>query len=258
MKLQLAQNNLVLLPGIDGAGSLFSSFVNALPPECSPVVVSYPPDQVLDYSHLVPRIREVIPWNNPFTIVAESFAGPLALKFAAIQPQDVRAVVLVCSFVTNPLHPMLKWVASLLRSTWVQKHPPEGILRKFLTGQNATPALLDQVKTAIQSVKPAVLAHRFRTVLEGDERQSLRSCRQPILYLLGKQDALVGRRGWSEIKKLRPDAKCVVLDGPHMLLQSRPREAALAVTEFLEHVDQHGSYPRIAVASSPALAHQSR
>lgn len=43
---------LVLLPGMDGTGSLFSDFVAALGELVKPVVVDYPLEQVLDYLQL--------------------------------------------------------------------------------------------------------------------------------------------------------------------------------------------------------------
>ncbi len=254
MKLRLAQNNLVLLPGIDGTGSLLSTFANALPPEFSATAVTYPPDEALHYDELVPRIREAIPWGNPYSIVAESFAGPLALKFAASQSANVQAVILVGSFVTNPLPSMLKWLTNFLKPRWWKKSPPEHVLRKFFVGEDATPALVDQLSASLETVKPAVLAHRVKMALETDSREALKKCPAPVYYLLGKQDALVGKRGWAEIKRARKDAKCTVIDGPHMLLETRPRETALAVAEIVNNLEDQ---TRFLLRSSALAAHQS-
>jgi pimeloyl-[acyl-carrier protein] methyl ester esterase len=256
MKLRLAQNNLLLLPGIDGTGELFSSFTNALPPEFTSYMVAYPPDRIVDYGNLVPAIREIMPWGNPYTIVAESFAGPLALQFAAAQPDNVRAIILVCSFASNPLSPLVRWFASFLNAGWLKKRPSDKVLRKFFLGMDATQALVDQVGTALQTVKPAVLANRVKMVLDCDARQPLKACRKPIFYLLGKRDVLVGKRGWAEIKRTRLDAQCTVLDGPHMLLQAKPREAALAVVDIVNNLEDQFTESRIAPGSTPAPAHQ--
>ena len=255
MKLRLAQNNLVLLPGIDGSGSLLSTFANALPPEFSVTAVTYPPDDPLGYEDLIPRVREAMPWGNPYTIVAESFAGPLALKFATLHPSNVQAVILVSSFVANPLPAMLKWVTSFLKPRWWQKALPEHVLRKFFVGEDATPALIDQFGTALKVVKPAVLAHRVKSALETNARGTLKSCPMPIYYLLGKRDALVGKRGWAEIKRVRKDARCTSIDGPHMLLEARPRESAIAIADIVNGLQIQS---RISFASTPMAAAQSR
>ncbi len=255
MKLRLAQNNLVLLPGLDGTGSLLTTFANALPPEFSVTAVTYPPDQPLTYDELVPRIREAIPWGNPYAIVAESFAGPLALEFVAAHPSNVQAVILVGSFVTNPLPSMLKWVTSFLKPRWWQKAVPEHILRKFFVGEDATPALVNQFSTALQNVKPSVLAQRVKMALATDARAAVKSCPVPVYYLLGKRDALVGKRGWAEIKRARKDAVCTVIDGPHMLLEARPRESAVAVSDIANTFQDHS---RIKLGSRSMVVHQSQ
>ena len=255
MKLQLAQNNLVVLPGIDGSGSLLTTFANALPPEFSVTAVTYPAEEALTYDDLVPRVREAMPWGKPYTIVAESFAGPLALKFVTLHPSNVQAVILVSSFVVNPLPTMLKWATGFLKARWWQKALPEQVLRKFFVGEDATPALMDQFNTALKAVKPAVLAHRVKSALDTNARATLKTCPVPIYYLLGKRDALVGKRGWAEIKRSRPDAKCTAIDGPHMLLETRPRESAIAVGDIVKNLQDQA---RIALASSPMAAAHSR
>ena len=54
---------LVLLPGMDGTGSLFSDFVAARGELIQPVVVAYPPQQVLDYAQLDVYVRERLLWR---------------------------------------------------------------------------------------------------------------------------------------------------------------------------------------------------
>ena len=60
---------LVLLPGMDGTGSLFSQFVAALGAPIKPVVVAYPPDQVLDSVQLEAHARERLPASEPFVLL---------------------------------------------------------------------------------------------------------------------------------------------------------------------------------------------
>src|SRR6266481_4704724 len=115
MRLKMVQNHLVLLPGLDGTGELFAPFLGSLNNHFTTSVVSFPRDQLLNYQQLIPRIREVIPWDEPYTVLAESFAGPLALQFCAVQPENVKALVLVASFVCNPVHPLLEWARFLVK-----------------------------------------------------------------------------------------------------------------------------------------------
>jgi hypothetical protein len=58
--------SLVLLPGMDGTGDLFAQFISALGEEYEITVVSYPPDQPLDYSALERIIYSRLPHDRPF------------------------------------------------------------------------------------------------------------------------------------------------------------------------------------------------
>jgi len=234
MRLKMVQNHLVLLPGLDGTGSLFASFCHALSECFTPTVVSYPGDKLLNYQQLIPRIREVMPWEQSHILVAESFAGPLALQFAAAQPEHVKAIVLVASFVRNPIHPLLEWARFLVKDSWLQKPLPESMLKKFFAGEDCPSGLAGQILEAIRSVRPDVLAHRVRMVLQTDASALLRSCEKPILYLAGTQDKIVGKRGLETIRSIKPDVACVEIDAPHLLLQRKPIEAATAIQRFLQ------------------------
>src|SRR5437667_542141 len=131
MRLKLVQNHLVLLPGLDGTGELFAPFVNCLDNHFTTTVVSYPGDQLLNYQQLIPKIREVIPWGEPYTLVAESFSGPLALRFCEAQPESIQAIVFVASFVTKPIHPLLEWARFVVKDSWLKKPLPKSALKKF-------------------------------------------------------------------------------------------------------------------------------
>ena len=74
---------LVLLPGLDGTGTLFADLVSELPQTLKINVARYPTQTFLSYSELIPWVEKAIPSNRSFLLVAESFSTPLAVKFAA-------------------------------------------------------------------------------------------------------------------------------------------------------------------------------
>ena len=57
----LSPKTLVLLPGLDGTGNLFTDFVAALPPTLIARTVRYPADRFLTYTDLLTYLRDVIP-----------------------------------------------------------------------------------------------------------------------------------------------------------------------------------------------------
>jgi pimeloyl-[acyl-carrier protein] methyl ester esterase len=93
----------VLLPGLDGTGELFQSFLKVLPSSLTPQVVSYPTEQYLTYKELASLVRSVLLPQEPFVLLGESFSGPLSIKVAALSPPNLRAIILWASFVSNPV-----------------------------------------------------------------------------------------------------------------------------------------------------------
>src|SRR5260221_7491714 len=202
MRLKMVQDHRVLLPGLDGTGDLFAPFVQSPGNNFTCHVVSYPRAELLNYQQLMPRIRGVMPWDQSYTLVAESFAGPLALQFAAAQPEHIKAIVLVASFASNPIHPLLEWARFLVKDSWLQNPLSHSMLKKFFFADDCPSGLAGQILESIRSVRSDVLAHRLRLALETDVSQLLRSCEKPILYLAGTHDKIVGKRGLEGIRAI--------------------------------------------------------
>lgn len=231
------QHHLLLLPGLDGSGALFEPLLEVLPSTIDATVVSYPPDRTLDYRQLLPSVREVMPWDCEVVIVAESFAGPLALRVAHAQRPNVRAVVLCASFVSNPVAPgPLRWATSFLTRHWLDCEPTHSVVRSNLLGHAAPDAMVDRAVQAMRSVKQEVYQHRVQMIREADARRDLETCQRPILYLQAEDDAFLGRQAMEEIRRLKPDVKCVTVPGPHLLLQRHPEAALEAIRNFLNEL----------------------
>ena len=100
-------------------------------------------------------------------------------------------------------------------------------------GESASDLLVESVTTALRSLKPEVWSARADMVLSADARQALQVCDKPILYLQAAEDQFVASSALDEIRRLKPSVKVVTIPGPHLVLQSRPREAAEAIKSFL-------------------------
>lgn len=222
---------LVLLPGLDGTGTLFKPLLAHLPPEVRPLVVAYPTQERLGYEELLPRVLDALPRSEPFVILGESFSGPLAIMAAARSPAALRGVVLCASFVRNPL-PVPARLKYLVRGLYFRA-TPEFARSWALLGRYATPELRRVLCEAIDAVSPDVLTHRARSVLEVDVRHELESCRVPVLYLRGTHDRVVGRRNGDEVATLCSSARVVEIPASHFVLQAQPAAATAAVSEFL-------------------------
>ncbi|WP_437619060.1 alpha/beta fold hydrolase [Sorangium sp. So ce1151] len=232
---------LLLLPGLDGTGALFAPFLEALPADIAPEVVSYPADRALDYDALEALVAERLPADGPYALLGESFSGPLALRLACRRPGGLVGVVLVATFVTNPVW-LVPSLARHLVGAWLfRRRPPAFVARRYLVGAGASAAWLERFAANAETVDPAVMAARVREVLTVDARALLQRCAAPLLYLGAAGDALVPPRVLRELCRLRPDLECATVEAPHLVLQLAPEESARAVEGFLRRAaGRHG------------------
>lgn len=225
--------HIILLPGMNGTGQLFEPLKAALAPRFVAHVVSYPPDEKLDYRQLIPFVERAVPRSEPYMIVAESFSGPLAIEYASARPENLMGLVLCASFVANPLPVGLRWLRIFARESLIRRRLPESLIRHFLVGRDCPSDLVESVRAAIQAVHPSVLAYRLRLILDSNLRDKLRSIEVPTLYIAGSRDRLIGRRGLAQVSPLIPDVSTAILEGPHLLLQRLPHESAEEISRFM-------------------------
>ena len=109
---------ILLLPGMDGTGVLFRALRRAMEPTVDVHVVEYPTDGPCDYRAALQHAQDRLAALPACHIVGWSFSGPIALCLARSQPDRVRSVTLVATFVQSPLA-SLRWVAPLMFSPLV-------------------------------------------------------------------------------------------------------------------------------------------
>ncbi|CAM3138202.1 Alpha/beta hydrolase family [Janthinobacterium lividum] len=217
---------------MDGTARLFQRFDAALRAQAAidTQAIAYPAAP-LDYAALEAFVRERLPRDRPFVVLAESFSGPLGAALRAEPPPGMRALVLCCSFVRNP-RPMLAPLRHLLGLVPFGAMPGFA-LRQALLAPCSTPQLQDELAAALAQVPPSVLRQRLRAVLETDASRSFARGTLPVLYLRARHDRLVPHANALQILRLAPDAQLADIAAPHMLLQAAPEAAAVAVTAFL-------------------------
>lgn len=232
---------LVLLPGMDGTGTLFEPLLLALGQHWPVQVLHYPGDQPLGYPALVERVMAQLPTNRRFILLGESFSGPVAVSVAARNPEGLMGLVLCSSFVRNP-RPRLAPLQPLLKVLPVQRLPfwPMDAL---LLGGFSTPALRQALAAAIAQVAPQVLQARLQAVITVDVRQALAATRVPLLYLRARQDRLVPPSASALVRQLRSDARLVEIEAPHCLLQASPAAAAAQLQQFLNDLLEAAAMP---------------
>jgi len=91
---------IVLLPGLNGTGNLFSSILRFLPVE-DVIVIPLPEVGEQTYEALTEYCQIMIP-KEPYILVAESFSGPIGIKLAAKDSGLMKRLVLVATFASPP------------------------------------------------------------------------------------------------------------------------------------------------------------
>jgi pimeloyl-ACP methyl ester carboxylesterase len=225
---------MVLLPGMDGTGELFSEFMRMVPEPKHIDVLCYPTDASLSFSQLLRVVEAFVPATEHFVLLAESFSTPLAIQFAATNPPNLKGLILGAGFVTSPIRGLRISFLSLIAPLAFWLPLPKIAVSHFLVGPNAPDSLHAAIRAATQSVEPKILTARLRQVLTVDARFALGKVCVPILYIQATQDRLVGPSCLDEIAKIKPQIEVAQIEGPHLIIQREPQRCADVVTRFLD------------------------
>ena len=224
---------LVLLPGMDGSGDLFTDFKTALPKTLDTITVRYPHDESLSYAELDRLVRVSCPTLSPFFLLAESFSTPLAIKYAASNPANLKGLILCAGFASSPVKGWKHFLGLLLASLVFSFPIPDLANKIWLVGFDASPSLLASVRSVISKVKPKVLAGRLHAVLSCDVLAELGQVAVPIMYIQGKYDHLISASCAEKIKRVKSQMNMIKIEGPHLILQREPNRTAEAVINFM-------------------------
>ncbi len=219
---------------MDGTGVFYADFIAALPTAIETVVVKYPLDRAMTYAELEVLVRASLPVERPFVLLAESFSGPIAVSIAASKPAGLRGLVLVCSFVRNPVR--MPNLLSFLLSRFPVRQMRTRIAAALLLGRYASKTLRAHLAAVIAKVSPVIWRARLRQVLAADVVAQLRKIEVPVIYLRAASDRVVSRDASKLICKLLPAVRVFELKAPHFMLQAKPVESAARVEAFVRDV----------------------
>jgi pimeloyl-ACP methyl ester carboxylesterase len=226
---------IVLLPGLDGTGDLFDRLASQLAPELAVKIVRYPQDPTLGYAGYVELVRNEI-GSRCVYVLGESFSGPVAVLVAAQLSRQVKGIVLAATFLKNPWP---QWLIRRAARVDPRATPPK-IRDAILMGPYGDPELQRKVDEIVRTLSRPVRAARLRALAGVDVRTDFARLACPILVLHGRNDWLVRKSPMQRAVSEKGRARMIVIPGAHMILQTRPAEAAAEIIHF---------------AKSPAEAH---
>jgi pimeloyl-ACP methyl ester carboxylesterase len=213
-------NQVVILPGLDGTDLLLQRFVERAPSNRSTTVIRLPDRPSDDYESLCSLMSARVQALGHCHLIAESFSGPLGIMLARQLPELVDRLTLVASFVESPLPRIARWIPWSLN---LRAPIPLVAIRYLLVGNDRDPAI--EVKHAIRQTSVSTLAKRLRSLSSVDVRSQLASLHCPVDYIRPNHDRLVTQRSVDRIKAVCPRVIVHEIDGPHLILQTRPAES---------------------------------
>lgn len=227
-----APPTLMLLPGLHGTDELFAPLLEQLPASLPTLRVNYPADAAMACEAYVDFVRQRLPADRSVVLLGESFSGPIAYRVAQQERSTVRGVVLAASFVSEP-HPFLMRLTEYLPLGWITAtRPARFMARRRLLNADPPAEVEAMLKTVMDRADPEVMAHRLRCIRRvGRPDETLDV---PCCCIRATRDRVVPARSIREVRRAFGDVRVVDIDGPHLILQTRPRAAAEAILAFLD------------------------
>ena len=240
---------LVLLPGLDGTGKLFAEFLTVLDSSIGTLVVTYPKDIPMNYDQLETLVTAALPTDRPFVLLGESFSGPLAIRIAARRPEFLVGLVLCVTFASNPYSWAGAWVRPLAKFLPL-KSLPRWVRAPLMWGSASPNRAPRQSERAMAGVSAIVIRQRIASLLAVDETAALVHISAPTLVLCATRDRVVSKAATLTIMRGIARAQRVDINGPHLLLQTCPKECAAAVLAFMRQALSQPGRPMPARSSN--------
>jgi len=225
---------LVLLPGMDGTGELFEEFLSYHDGEH--LVISLPQKGPQDYSSLAQSLENQLP-KEDYILLAESFSGGIVPELLKQDLTNMKGVIFVASFLSCPNKYLLR-IAKVLPIKALASAPLSQIGHKFLLlGKDTSKALLSKFMKVTKSIPKHTLKSRLAVM----SQQILPSATfdVPTVYIQALSDRLISPRKSRELSNVFRNIEYIEIDGPHFILQAKPKESSQAVAKAAVLIMNH-------------------
>ncbi len=224
---------LILLPGLDGTGLLFGPLIKYLPKDLKTRPISYPLSS-LTYTQLTEYVKEQLPRDKDFVVLAESFSGPIAYLLAQNPPLNFKKVIFVATFLRTP-HPSLIKAINYLPIARLTQLLPDFLIKAMLLGSGADDGLISLFRKTLKSVPPNVIHSRLNEILK--LKPSYDKTPIDCSYIQAIGDRLVAKESIEDFKRVSNGISIHQVAGPHFILQAKPKECADIVIKEIEVIE---------------------
>jgi len=222
------------MPGLDGTGRLFAPIIPLLEAHFELVVVTYPDlDSFADY---VDCAQDQLPATPGFSLLAESFSGPVAMALMAQRPDLIGPSVLCATFARSPLAALTRMANYVPEQMFSIGALNEFCMDVFEIDDEDSSETLPLPLNVTEQLDGALLKHRISVLSRIDVSALLPNIEAPILYLHAERDRIVSEIDAQMMQEYLPNLDRVDIDAPHLLLQTRPQQCAELI---LKHIQSH-------------------
>lgn len=209
---------LVLLPGMDGTGTLFKPILDMAPNDWEMIVVKYPSVGSQSYSKLQHFVETLLPVKDDYIIVAESFSGPVAYNIALKKLPCLKGIIFVATFLESPRPKLLMLFQKLFHITGGLR-PPAFLLRKYFF-EGSSQETIRLFWAAVNSTGKPILYDRLKTI--HSLKPPSKTLDLPCAYIQPTNDALVPKKSIRLFEKNITSLRSYQVSGPHFILQANP------------------------------------
>lgn len=234
--MSLSKQTLVLLPGFDGTGELFDDLVDELNEYFEVIIVHYSEEVTIeDY---IACINAKIKHRDKIILLAESFSGPIALHFIANHSEKIQYCIFSTSFSKTPFLSLCKAADFLphifFKNTTLQKIA----IKHYCYGKYLTDLLEERTLKAINGISTNTIKKRLKLLCTQQSHKLIKDKNHnffmPCLYLQASEDKIVGKPFSGDLCNALPNISKIIINGPHLLLQAKPKECARAILDFVK------------------------
>jgi pimeloyl-ACP methyl ester carboxylesterase len=217
---------IVFLPGFDGVASLRREFTDALAKKHEVRAVSYPNRRMGSLDAYRDHAMAAAPVDWKPALVAESFSGLVAARWAATDSR-VSALVLCCSFARNPVGHAAFLGAAI--PSLVKIGPAFMGPLTWATGDARRAKWGAGLSRAMGELDDDVVAERLRLIAGEDVSAALRALTIPVVLVHFKGDLVIDASARSQLEAACNSPRVLQLEGPHFAIATRPAECAEAI-----------------------------
>jgi len=229
----LSNQNLVLMPGLDGTGLSFEPILQLLPADAKITIVRYPTDKLLPFAETVECAATQIPAGNPPIVIAESFSGPIAIQMIGSGRVKAKALILCATFAKSPRPIVWRLMRFLRLHLLIRPDMPKHFFKIVIGDDKLVVDLLPLWKKVHADVPARVMDHRLKIINQVDVTKWLKKLDVPCCYLQATDDRVIPSSCLADFENCIPNLEIKRIKAPHFILQAQPQACLDAIEEFM-------------------------